>query len=157
MKQKFVFLCLSLCLISWAQAFSFGVPKDLIESAVAKKFPMEKYTITLDHPVLKFKKVIGKIEICGLWSEKITRATGEFCLDAQPLWNKGKGDIEIAKLNILKISAKDYGELPANISRTLNASVLSLLDGTSIYHVPDLVGQHLENIQIEESSLRLLF
>ncbi len=122
-----------------------------------KKFPFEKYTVSLDQPVIKFKKAIQKIEICGRWMEKITASSGDFCLDTQPIWNKSKGHIEIKNLNILRMSAKGVGELPAEINRLLNTSLLTLLDGTPIYQVPDMVGKHLENIQIEDNSLTLIF
>lgn len=157
MLKRIFLLFISIFTLLEAQALSIGISKEMIDSALIKKFPLQKYTITLDHPILKFKKEIEKIEICGKWSEKITRSTGDFCLDALPVWNKGKGDIEIAKLNILKLNAKDLGELPPEIARALNTSVLNLLDGTSIYHVPDLVGKFLENIQVEDNGLRLLF
>ena len=152
-------ICLSVILSSMAQAhaFSFGVPKDLIDIAVTKKFPMEKYTLAIDHPITKFKKELAKIELCGTWSEKLTHASGEFCVDVQPRWNKSKGDIEISKINILKINAKDLGELPTALSKTLNATVLSLLDGTSIYHMPDFLGKQLQSIHVDEDSIKLGF
>ena len=54
-------ICLAVILSSMAQAhaFSFGVPKDLIDIAVTKKFPMEKYTLAIDHPITKFKKELA--------------------------------------------------------------------------------------------------
>jgi len=148
---------LSICTLLNAHAFSIGVPKEIIENAIAKKFPFEKYSLLIDQPVIKFKKELQKIEICGKWLEKISRNSGDFCLDTQPLWNKSKGDIEIKNLNILKLTAKDIGELPPQVNRLLNTSLLTLLDGTSIYHVPEMVGKHLENIQMENNSLSLVF
>ena len=152
-------ICLAVILSSMAQAhaFSFGVHKDLIDIAVTKKFQMEKYTLAIDHPITKFKKELAKIELCGTWSEKLTHASGEFCVDVQPRWNKSKGDIEISKINILKINAKDLGELPTALSKTLNATVLSLLDGTSIYHMPDFLGKQLQSIHVDEDSIKLGF
>jgi hypothetical protein len=157
LQKSILFLFLSLCSLFDVHAISIGVPKGIIESAIVKKFPFEKYTVTLDQPVIKFKKEIQKIEICGRWLEKITRNSGDFCLDTQPIWNKSKGDIEIKNLNVLKLTAKDVGELPTQINRLLNTSLLTLLDGTPIYHVPDMVGKLLENVQIEENSLTLVF
>ena len=157
MLKKLIFIASSFYLIASACAFSIGVPKTLIDSAMIKKFPLQKYTVTLDHPVSKFKKDIEKIEICGSWSEKLTHSVGEFCVDAQPRWNKSKGDVEISKINILKMTMKDFGELPSSLSQSLNSSVLILLDGISVYHAPDVMGKHLESIQVDDSSLKLIF
>jgi len=81
MQKNILFLFLSFCSLFNVHAISIGVPKGIIESAIVKKFPFEKYTVTLDQPVIKFKKEIQKIEICGRWLEKITRNSGDFCLD----------------------------------------------------------------------------
>ena len=157
MLKRIVFLTWTVSLITLTHAFSIGIPKSLIDTSLTKKFPMEKYTITIDQPITKFKKEIEKIELCGNWSEKLTRAKGEFCLDAQLRWNKSKGDIELSKINLLKINTKDLGELPKSISQTLNTTFLILLDGTSVYHMPDFMGKHLDSIQVEETSLRFTF
>jgi len=157
MIKKLLLIASNFYLLPLACAFSIGIPKTLIDSAMIKKFPLEKYTVTIDHPITKFKKEIEKIEICGSWSEKLTRAVGEFCVNAQPRWNKSKGDIEISKINVLKMTVKDFGELPASLSHSLNTSVLFLLDGISVYHAPDFMGKHLESIQVEESSIKLNF
>ena len=76
---------------------------------------------------------------------------------ALKVWNKAKGDIEISKVNILKLTAGDDKELPSAVASTLNATLLTLLDGTSVYHVPDMVGKRLESIEVQESSFKLIF
>ncbi len=157
MIKKIFLIASNFYLTSLACAFSIGVPKTLIDSEIIKKFPIEKYTVTIDHPITKFKKEIKKIEICGSWSEKLTQALGDFCVDAQPRWNKSKGAIEISKINVLKMTVKDFGELPASLSHTLNTSVLILLDGISVYQAPDFIGKHLESIQVDDSSIKLNF
>jgi hypothetical protein len=143
--------------IQSALALSLSVPKSLIDIGVAKKFPKEKLTITLDKPVTKFSKERQKIELCGVWTVKVPQRSGEFCVDTQPVWNKEKGDIEISKVNILKLTAADGKELPAAVMNTLNSTLLTLLDGTSVYHVPDMVGKRLDNIEVQESSFKLIF
>ena len=140
-----------------AQAISISVPKALIDIAVAKKFPKEKATITLDKPTLALSKQRQKVELCGTWASKLPKAHGDFCIDTQPVWNKDKGDIEISKVNVLKLSTADGKELPAAIASTLNATVLTLLDGTSVYHVPDMIGKRLDNIEVQDSGIRLQF
>ena len=142
---------------SAAMAISLSIPKTLIDGAVAKKFPKEKLTITLDKPSTKFNKDRQKIELCGTWASKVPQRSGEFCVDTQPVWNKAKGDIEISKVNILKLTAGDDKELPSAVASTLNATLLTLLDGTSVYHVPDMVGKRLESIEVQESSFKLIF
>ena len=149
-------LLLSL-MCSAAMAISLSIPKTLIDGAVAKKFPKEKLTITLDKPSTKFNKDLQKIELCGTWASKVPQRSGEFCVDTQPVWNKAKGDIEISKVNILKLTAGDDKELPSAVASTLNATLLTLLDGTSVYHVPDMVGKRLESIEVQESSFKLIF
>lgn len=149
-------LLLSL-MCSAAMAISLSIPKTLIDGAVAKKFPKEKLTITLDKPSTKFNKDRQKIELCGTWASKVPQRSGEFCVDTQPVWNKAKGDIEISKVNILKLTAGDDKELPSAVASTLNATLLTLLDGTSVYHVPDIVGKRLESIEVQESSFKLIF
>ncbi len=149
-------LLLSL-MCSAAMAISLSIPKTLIDGAVAKKFPKEKLTITLDKPSTKFNKDRQKIERCGTWASKVPQRSGEFCVDTQPVWNKAKGDIEISKVNILKLTAGDDKELPSAVASTLNATLLTLLDGTSVYHVPDMVGKRLESIEVQESSFKLIF
>lgn len=149
-------LLLSL-MCSAAMAISLSIPKTLIDGAVAKKFPKEKLTITLDKPSTKFNKDRQKIDLCGTWASKVPQRSGEFCVDTQPVWNKAKGDIEISKVNILKLTAGDDKELPSAVASTLNATLLTLLDGTSVYHVPDMVGKRLESIEVQESSFKLIF
>ncbi len=149
-------LLLSL-MCSAAMAISLSIPKTLIDGAVEKKFPKEKLTITLDKPSTKFNKDRQKIELCGTWASKVPQRSGEFCVDTQPVWNKAKGDIEISKVNILKLTAGDDKELPSAVASTLNATLLTLLDGTSVYHVPDMVGKRLESIEVQESSFKLIF
>lgn len=149
-------LLLSL-MCSAAMAISLSIPKTLIDGAVAKKFPKEKLTITLDKPSTKFNKDRQKIELCGTWASKVPQRSGEFCVDTQPVWNKAKGDIEISKVNILKLTAGDDKELPSAVASTLNTTLLTLLDGTSVYHVPDMVGKRLESIEVQESSFKLIF
>jgi hypothetical protein len=73
------------------------------------------------------------------------------------VWNKDKGDIEISKVNILKLTTADGKELSAAIANTLNATLLTLLDGTSVYHVPDMIGKRLDSIEVQDSGIRLQF
>jgi hypothetical protein len=157
MLKRIIFIMLTLYVFMLAHAFSIGIPKGVIDTFLNKKFPMEKYTITIDHPITKFKKEIEKIELCGNWSEKLTLTSGEFCVDAQLRWNKRNGDIELSKINLLKINAKGLGELPRSIGQSLNATVLSLLDGTCVYHMTEFMGKHLESIHVEETSLSFKF
>ncbi len=143
--------------IQSALAISLSIPKSLIDIGVAKKFPKEKLTITLDKPATKFSKERQKIELCGVWASKLPQRSGEFCVDTQPVWNKDKGDIEISKVNILKLTAADGKELSGTVMNALNSTLLTLLDGTSVYHVPDMVGKRLDNIEVQESSFKLIF
>jgi len=108
---KFVVLILFLLTLNSSFAISFSIPKPLIDLAVAKKFPKEKLTIVLDQPSTKFSKERQKIELCGIWTSKVTQRSGDFCIDTQPVWNKSKGDIEISKVNILKLTTADGKEL----------------------------------------------
>ena len=140
-----------------AQAISISVPKGLIDIAVAKKFPKEKATITLDKPTMGLSKQRQKVELCGTWASKLPKANGDFCIDTQPVWNKDKGDIEISKVNVLKLSTADGKELSAAVANTLNATVLTLLDGTSVYHVPDMIGKRLDSIEVQDSGIKLNF
>ena len=140
-----------------AQAISLSVPKGLIDIAVAKKFPKEKATITLDKPTMGLSKQRQKVELCGTWASKLPKANGDFCIDTQPVWNKEKGDIEISKVNVLKLSTADGKELSAAVASTLNATVLTLLDGTSVYHVPDMIGKRLDSIEVQDGGIKLNF
>ena len=155
--DKFVFASAFLLIIQTAAALSLSIPKPLIDMAVAKKFPKEKLTITLDQPVTKFSKERQKIELCGTWASKIPQRSGEFCVDTQPVWNKEKGDIEISKVNILKLATADGKELPSTVIHVLNSSLLTMLDGTSVYHVPDMIGKNLESIEVQDNSFKLIF
>ena len=155
-KSIFFALAWLLCVGS-AQAISLNVPKGLIDIAVAKKFPKEKATITLDKPTMAMSKARQKVELCGTWASKLPKANGDFCIDTQPVWNKDKGDIEISKVNILKLTTADGKELSAAITNTLNATLLTLLDGTSIYHVPDMIGKRLDGIEVQDSGIKLNF
>jgi len=47
--------------------------------------------------------------------------------------------------------------LSGTISGTLNSTVLTLLDGTSVYHVPDMIGKRLDAIEIQDNSFKLIF
>ena len=155
--DKFLFASAIFLAVNTVSALSLNIPKSLIDLGMAKKFPKEKLTITLDQPVTKFSKERQKIELCGTWASKIPQRSGEFCVDTQPVWNKEKGDIEISKVNILKLSTADGKELSGTISGTLNSTVLTLLDGTSVYHVPDMIGKRLDAIEIQENSFKLIF
>ena len=73
------------------------------------------------------------------------------------MWNKEKGDIEISKVNVLKLSTADGKELSAAVASTLNATVLTLLDGTSVYHVPDMIGKRLDSIEVQDGGIKLNF
>ena len=155
--DKFLFASAIFLAVNTVSALSLNIPKSLIDLGVAKKFPKEKLTITLDQPLTKFSKERQKIELCGTWASKIPQRSGEFCVDTQPVWNKEKGDIEISKVNILKLATADGKELSGTISGTLNSTVLTLLDGTSVYHVPDMIGKRLDAIEIQDNSFKLIF
>ena len=155
--DKFLFASAIFLVVNTVSALSLNIPKSLIDLGIAKKFPKEKLTITLDQPVTKFSKERQKIELCGTWASKIPQRSGEFCVDTQPVWNKEKGDIEISKVNILKLATADGKELSGAISGTLNSTVLTLLDGTSVYHVPDMIGKRLDAIEIQDNSFKLIF
>jgi len=155
--NKFLFASAIFLVVNAVSALSLNIPKSLIDLGMAKKFPKEKLTITLDQPVTKFSKERQKIELCGTWASKIPQRSGEFCVDTQPVWNKEKGDIEISKVNILKLVTADGKELSGAISGTLNSTVLTLLDGTSVYHVPDMIGKRLDAIEIQDNSFKLIF
>jgi hypothetical protein len=88
---------------------------------------------------------------------KLPTRQGDFCVDTQPVWNKEKGDIEISKINILKLNTADGKELSGTILNSLNSTLLTLLDGTSVYHVPEMIGKRLESIEIQDSSVKLIF
>ena len=157
MSKSICFALAWLLCVGSVQAISLNVPKGLIDIAVAKKFPKEKATITLDKPTMAMSKARQKVELCGTWASKLPKANGDFCIDTQPVWNKDKGDIEISKVNILKLTTADGKELSAAIANTLNATLLTLLDGTSVYHVPDMIGQRLDSIEVQGSGIRLQF
>ena len=140
-----------------AQAISLSVPKLLIDNAVAKKFPKEKLTVTLNNPSTRFSKERQKLELCGTWASKLLRQQGDFCIDFTPQWNKVKGDIEISKLSIVKLNYGEDKALPESVASALSSSVLTLLDGTAVYHVPDMVGKYLETIEVQDASLKLGF
>jgi len=155
--NKFLFASAIFLVVNTVSALSLNITKSLIDLGMAKKFPKEKLTITLDQPVTKFSKERQKIELCGTWASKIPQRSGDFCVDTQPVWNKEKGDIEISKVNILKLVTADGKELSGAISGTLNSTVLTLLDGTSVYHVPDMIGKRLDAIEIQDNSFKLIF
>ena len=157
MSKSICFALAWLLCVGSAQAISLNVPKGLIDIAVAKKFPKEKATITLDKPTMALSKARQKVELCGTWASKLPKANGDFCIDTQPVWNKDKGDIEISKVNILKLTTADGKELPAAVASTLNATLLTLLDGTSVYHVPDMIGKRLNSIEVQDSGIKLNF
>ena len=157
MSKSICFALAWLLCVGSVQAISLNVPKGLIDIAVAKKFPKEKATITLDKPTMAMSKARQKVELCGTWASKLPKANGDFCIDTQPVWNKDKGDIEISKVNILKLATADGKELSAAIANTLNATLLTLLDGTSVYHVPDMIGKRLDGIEVQDSGIRLQF
>ena len=157
MSKSICFALAWLLCVGSVQAISLNVPKGLIDIAVAKKFPKEKATITLDKPTMALSKARQKVELCGTWASKLPKANGDFCIDTQPVWNKDKGDVEISKVNILKLTTADGKELSAAIANTLNATLLTLLDGTSVYHVPDMIGKRLDSIEVQDSGIRLQF
>jgi hypothetical protein len=157
MKKTHGLIALLMLFHGYSHGFSMGIPKPLIDAAVAKKFPKEKATITLDKPSTTFSKLRQKIELCGTWAAKFPKTHGDFCIDIQPVWNKDTGNIEISKVNILKLSTANGKELPAAAAHTLNATLLTLLDGTSVYTVPEMVGKRLSSISIQENSFQLSF
>ena len=149
-----VLLCLA---VTTAHALSLTVPKLLIDAAVGKKFPKEKYSIRLDNPVLQLSRERQKIELCGQWSSPLVQKNGDFCIDFQPQWNKETGEVEIAKVKLLKLTVGENKALPTPLASALNGSLLQLLDGTAIYKVPETVGKHLESIEVQDSGIRLNF
>ena len=157
MKKTHGLIALLMLFHGYSHGFSMGIPKPLIDAAVAKKFPKEKATITLDKPSTTFSKLRQKIELCGTWAAKFPKTNGDFCIDIQPVWNKDTGNIEISKVNILKLSTANGKELSAAAAHTLNATLLTLLDGTSVYTVPEMVGKRLSSISIQENSFQLSF
>jgi hypothetical protein len=157
MKKTHGLIALLMLFHGYSHGFSMGIPKPLIDAAVAKKFPKEKATITLDKPSTTFSKLRQKIELCGTWAAKFPKTNGDFCIDIQPVWNKDTGNIEISKVNILKLSTANGKELPVAAAHTLNATLLTLLDGTSVYTVPEMVGKRLSSISIQENSFQLSF
>ena len=156
-KIKYVFAIALLLSFNASFALSLSIPKSLIDLAVVKKFPKEKLTVVLDQPSTKFSKERQKIELCGTWTLKVPQRSGDFCIDTQAVWNKSKGDIEISKVNILKLATADGKELPSTVIHVLNSSLLTMLDGTSVYHVPDMVGKNLESSEVKDKSLNLIF
>ena len=154
---KFLYAVAFLLTFNSAFALSLSIPKSLIDLAVVKKFPKEKLTVVLDQPSTKFSKERQKIELCGIWTIKVPQRSGNFCIDTQPVWNKSKGDIEISKVNILKLATADGKELSSTVIHVLNSSLLTMLDGTSVYHVPDMVGKNLESIEVQENSFKFIF
>ena len=138
-------------------ALSLSIPKSIVDNAISKKFPKEKLSISLDKPTTKFIKDSQKIELCGIWLSKISQHKGDFCIDTQLNWNKSKGNVEISKVNILKITLGEEKEISNALAATLNSTLLTLFDGTSIYHAPEIIGKNLEGIEISENSLRLKF
>ncbi len=157
MRTKIITLLLLSALSSGAQALSLSIPKMAIDHAVSAKFPKEKFSVTLESPSTKFIKETQKIELCGKWSTKLPQKTGNFCIDFRPVWNKTKGDVEISKVNILKLTMGEEKSLPKAVETTLNNSLLLLLDGTSVYHAPDMIGKRMDNIEVQESSFKLFF
>jgi len=156
-KIKYVFAIALLLSFNASFALSLSIPKSLIDLAVVKKFPKEKLTVVLDQPSTKFSKERQKIELCGTWTLKVPQRSGDFCIDTQAVWNKSKGDIEISKVNILKLATADGKELPSTVIHVLNSSLLTMLDGTSVYHVPDMVGKNLESSVVKYNSFKLIF
>jgi hypothetical protein len=157
MLSKLSALILAFVFCSMANALSLSIPKTLIDKAVSAKFPKEKLTIKLDQPSTKFDKERQKIALCGTWNSKLPQKGGEFCLDFQPQWNKAKGDIQIAKVNILKLTEGENKAIPSALTATLNTTLLTLLDGTSVYHMPDMIGKHVDSIEVNDSSFKLQF
>ena len=156
-KTKLALAIAFLLTFNAAFALSLSIPKSFIDLAVVKKFPKEKLTVVLDQPSTKFSKERQKIELCGIWTIKVPQRSGNFCIDTQPVWNKSKGDIEISKVNILKLATADGKELSSTVIHVLNSSLLTMLDGTSVYHVLDMVGKNLESIEVQENSFKLIF
>ena len=156
-QMKFLYAVAFLLTYNSAFALSLSIPKSLIDLAVVKKFPKEKLTVVLDQPSTKFSKERQKIELCGIWTIKVPQHSGNFCIDTQPVWNKSKGDIEISKVNILKLATADGKELSSTAIHVLNSSLLTMLNGTSVYHVPDMVGKNLDSIEVQENSFKLIF
>ena len=138
-------------------ALSLSIPKSIVDNSISKKFPKEKLSITLDKPTTKFIKDSQRIELCGIWLSKISQHKGEFSINTQLIWNKSKGNVEISKVNILKITLGEEKELSNALAATLNTTLLTLFDGTSIYQAPEIIGKNLEGIEITENSLRLKF
>jgi hypothetical protein len=157
LKRPWVLMVSLMGMCAGSMAFTVPVPKALIDQALAAKFPKERYGIQLDAPVTRFKPDPQRVELCGVWHLQVPLKSGNFCLDFKPLWNKDKGDIEMSALTILKFTAGADQELPVPTLQLLNAMVLPLLDGTPIYHVPDVVGQRLDHFKIDTHAFDLVF
>ena len=145
------------CLTPTSWAFSLPIPKTVVDQGLVAKFPKERYGLKLESPVTRFKADVQKVELCGVWRLKLPAKSGEFCVDFRPLWNKEKGDIELSALNILKLTAGSDQELPSQTAQLLNAMVLPVLDGSALYHVPDMVGKRLESLRIDTNAFELVF
>ena len=145
------------CLTPTSWAFSLPIPKTVVDQGLVAKFPKERYGLKLESPVTRFKADVQKVELCGVWRFKLPAKSGDFCLDFHPLWNKDKGDIEMSALNILKLTAGNDEELPSQTQQLLNSMVVPVLDGASLYHVPDMVGKHIEKLNIAPNAFELVF
>ncbi len=138
-------------------AVSFNIPKSVIDKGIMLKFPLEKKFVNLENPVTLFNPANQKIEICGDWKVKLVQQKGSFCVDFHPYWNKQRNDIEISSVNLLKLTANEGREVSSSIAGLLNLTLLSLLDGTSIYHVSDFDGKFISNIEIKTDYLIIDF
>ena len=68
-----------------------------------------------------------------------------------------KGNVEISKVNIVKITIGEDKEISNAMASALNSTLLTLFDGSSVYHAPEVIGKNLEGIEVSENSLKLNF
>ena len=97
MSKSICFALAWLLCVGSAQAISLNVPKGLIDIAVAKKFPKEKATITLDKPTMALSKARQKVELCGTWASKLPKANGNFASTPNPCGTRTKGILKYPK------------------------------------------------------------
>ncbi len=140
-----------------AYAQTIPIPKQLIVSSVNKKFPKEKLGFSINTPILKFIKNTQRVELCASWSVKQLKQQGDFCVDSQLIWESTKGDIVIANMNLLQLSTQDGLQLSLQVKHIINNSIPAILNGTSVYHMPEQIGKYLERIEVNENSLSLVF
>ncbi|NTV09647.1 MAG: hypothetical protein HGA47_02625 [Zoogloea sp.] len=140
-----------------ASAMSMEVGQAVINSSVAAKFPKEKMTITFLNPVVSFSKDRQRAALCGNWISKYPAHAGTFCVDARPAWDKAHGDVVITGVQTTKVDMDGDVTVSPIVLKAINASLLPLLDGTSIYHAPSLIGKMVEKIGVSDTGVLVYF